>query len=293
MPSCIELCAGAGVMTTGLREAGFEHKLLVEIDGRCVDILKKNGFTNVYHGSVESVDFTRYKGVDLVCGGPPCVAFSIAGKNKGEPDPRNLWPHAVQAVKDTQAKAFLFENSSHMAGKKHGPYLDTIMNSFESMGYTVYKYIINCAYYGVPMNRKRLILIGIRDSFPYIPPFTSPHITVRQALSTLGPPNGLNSHTLHPSTPKSYPGHSGSTMDSPSKSLVAGAGHGVGGGNNCLTMDDGSLRYLTPREAATLMTLPSTYHLHPTFSVAMHQLGNGFPTEAARRFAMQLLPHLN
>lgn len=294
MPMCVELCAGCGCMSLALKEAGFDHLLMIEHDSRCVDTLKTNGFKNIHFGSVENVDFTQYKGVELVCGGVPCVAFSIAGKNRGEADERNLWPHAIRAVQQSECKAFLFENSAHMNSKRHRPYLDKIIIEFESLGFTVYKFIIDCADYGVPMHRKRVLLIGLlHPSCPYIPPDTSPHITVHQALCSLGPPNGLNSHTLRCATPRTYPGHSGSTLDAPSKSLVAGSGHGVGGGNNCLQQDDGSLRYYSPREAATLQTLPTTFNLHPTFSVAMRQLGNAFPKEAAKRFALQLLPHLH
>ena len=67
---------------------------------------------------------------------------------------------------------------------------------------------------------------------------------------------------------------------------------GVGGGNNCLTLDDGSLRYYTPREAATLMGLPAAFILPARFSLAHKQIGNAAPVELIRRFAEQLSLHL-
>ena len=177
-----------------------------------------------------------------------------------------------------------------MCSKTHIEYLTYIVKTLEDEGFTVWQFKIDCADYGVPMHRKRLILVGLRSG-TFTPPPTLPHITVRQAIAQLGPPNGLNGHTLHSRTPRHYPGHTGSTLDRPSKSLVSGC-NGVGGGNCCLALDDGSLRYYTPREAATLMTLPSTFQLPATFTPAMKMIGNAAPVEMIRRFAEQLVPHL-
>ena len=278
-------------MSKGFEQAGFTHEALIEIDKKCIETLKKNGFQTIYHESVETFDFSKFRGVDLVCGGVVCIPFSVAGLHGGEHDPRNMWPHAIRAVRETMPKAFFFENSSNMASKRHCEYLERIVGEFEEMGYSVCKNLVNAADYGVPMYRKRLLLIGVLSG-SYKPPLPEfPHITVRQALLPLGPPNGHNSHTLHTAQTKPCRGHTGSILDKPSKSLVSGS-HGVGGGNNALTLDDGSFRYYTPREASCLMTLPPNFQLPSKFSPAMKQLGNACPVEFVKRFALKLLPHL-
>ncbi len=286
----VEVCAGMGSMSLGFQQAGFKHVALIEKEAKCVEILNKNAFSNVIHADVETFDFRPYKGVEVVCGGVPCQPFSIAGKHKGQNDARNLWPHVIRAVKEIEPRGFLFENSSAMCSKTHREYLESIIQEFRRLGFNVWQFRIDCADYGVPMHRKRLILVGLRDG-TFTPPSKTPHITVGQAISVLGPPNGINNHTLHTSTPRNYPGHTSSTLNRPSKSIVSGC-HGPGGGNCCLTFDDGSLRYYTPREAATLMTLPSTFQLPTTFSPAMKMIGNAAPVEMIRRFAEQLEPHL-
>ena len=80
---------------------------------------------------------------------------------------------------------------------------------------------------------------------------------------------------------KSYPGHTGSYLDEPSKTLKAGV-HGVPGGENMLRRADGSVRYFSTREAARIQTFPDTYKFHGAWSECMRQLGNAVPVELAR-----------
>ena len=80
---------------------------------------------------------------------------------------------------------------------------------------------------------------------------------------------------------KAYPGHTGSYLDEPSKTLKAGV-HGVPGGENMLRRADGSVRYFSTREAARIQTFPDAYKFHGAWSECMRQLGNAVPVELAR-----------
>jgi DNA (cytosine-5)-methyltransferase 1 len=80
---------------------------------------------------------------------------------------------------------------------------------------------------------------------------------------------------------RSYPGHTGSPLDLPAKTLKAGV-HGVPGGENMLLRPDGSVRYFTVRESARLQTFPDTYRMHGSWTESMRQLGNAVPVELAR-----------
>jgi DNA (cytosine-5)-methyltransferase 1 len=80
---------------------------------------------------------------------------------------------------------------------------------------------------------------------------------------------------------RSYPGHTGSPLDLPAKTLKAGV-HGVPGGENMLIRPDGSVRYFTVRESARLQTFPDDYQLHGSWTESMRQLGNAVPVELAR-----------
>ncbi|WP_202605752.1 DNA cytosine methyltransferase [Glutamicibacter soli] len=120
--------------------------------------------------------------------------------------------------------------------------------------------------------------------------------TVRDALSGMPEPKtngfrGWKNHKLQEGA-KSYPGHTGSPLDQPSKALKAG-GHGVPGGENMLRRVDGSVRYFSIREAARIQTFPDDYELHGSWGEAMRQLGNAVPVKLAEAVASSIATHLN
>lgn len=110
---------------------------------------------------------------------------------------------------------------------------------------------------------------------------TKPWATVRDALSGLPAPrekreaDGVFNHRLQPGA-RSYPGHTGSPLDEPAKTLKAGD-HGVPGGENMLAYPDGRVRYFTVRESARLQAFPDDYLFHGVWSECMRQIGNAVP----------------
>ncbi len=72
-PTVVELFAGAGGMALGLEQSGLRHVALVEWDAQCVSALRRNRFKNVVHRNANHVDYTEFRGVDVVAGGPPCA----------------------------------------------------------------------------------------------------------------------------------------------------------------------------------------------------------------------------
>jgi DNA (cytosine-5)-methyltransferase 1 len=126
-------------------------------------------------------------------------------------------------------------------------------------------------------------------------PMELPWKTVRDALVGLPDPEKSKSHAFanHVFNPgaRSYPGHTGSPLDEPAKTLKAGD-HGVPGGENMLARPDGSVRYFTVRESARLQTFPDDYIFMGAWSEAMRQLGNAVPMELAKVMATRIKQHL-
>ncbi len=118
-------------------------------------------------------------------------------------------------------------------------------------------------------------------------PEAKPWRTVRDALTGLPDPQHapaeakrFHNHRFQAGA-RAYPGHTGSPLDLPAKTLKAGV-HGVPGGENMLRRPDGSVRYFTVRESARLQTFPDSYRLHGSWTESMRQLGNAVPVELAR-----------
>lgn len=121
-----------------------------------------------------------------------------------------------------------------------------------------------------------------------------PWQTIRDVISDLPDPHSRNlndnNHVLVKGA-KSYPGHTGSSLDWPSKTIKAGA-HGVPGGENMLAYGNGSVRYLTIREAARIQTFPDQWYFEGGWSSAMKQLGNAVPVRLAQTIASSVVSHL-
>ncbi|TGD38654.1 DNA cytosine methyltransferase [Brevibacterium aurantiacum] len=126
-------------------------------------------------------------------------------------------------------------------------------------------------------------------------PSLNPWMTVRDAIGDLPKPSRSNAnqslnHVLQPGA-RSYPGHTGSPIDSPAKTLKAGA-HGVPGGENMIRFPNGRIRYFTIREAARMQTFPDDYALHGAWGEAMRQIGNAVPVRLAEQVMSSVANHL-
>lgn len=123
------------------------------------------------------------------------------------------------------------------------------------------------------------------------PPEAQRWLTVRDAIRdlpdpTLGEVNNIPNHLFIPGA-KSYPGHTGSPLDEPAKTIKAGV-HGVPGGENMMITDSGKVRYFTAREAARLQTFPDSYLFEGSWSGIMRQLGNAVPVSLSEILAKRI-----
>jgi len=200
-PIGIDLFAGAGGMSLGFEQAGFEIAAAVEIDPiHCA--AHKFNFPNaaIIPQSVSEVTGDQIRRaanlgdreVDCVFGGAPCQGFSLIG-HRAIDDPRNkLVKDFVRIVRELDAKTFVFENVKGLTVGKHRIFLDEIVKEFEACGYRVRTpwRVLNAAHYGVPQNRERLILFGSKigvDVPDYPVALSNPADGKR---SMLGLPNG-------------------------------------------------------------------------------------------------------
>lgn len=173
-PIAVDLFAGAGGMTLGFEQAGFDVLASVEIDPIHCAIHKYNfphwsiickSITDLSGSDIRERSPIKDREVDVVFGGSPCQGFSLIGKRALD-DPRNsLVAHFMRIVSELEPKYFVLENVKGLTIGNHRQFLEEVIEEFEQRGYKVKKdyQVLNAVNYGVPQNRERLFLIGCKD----------------------------------------------------------------------------------------------------------------------------------
>jgi DNA (cytosine-5)-methyltransferase 1 len=206
--SVVEICAGAGGQSLGLHLAGFRHQLAVELDPTAASTLRENfkrlqpkddvnDIVRVGDVANEKVwkpeDFAGEKPVDLLAGGVPCPPFSVAGKQLGSADERDLFAWAVEAAGRMQPRAVLLENVRGLNDARFAGYRQAVVDRFAELGYTAFWELLEAKDYGVPQLRPRMILVALRpDDVKFFawPQKVPPTSTVSSVLHDLMAENG-------------------------------------------------------------------------------------------------------
>ncbi|MBF0814075.1 DNA (cytosine-5-)-methyltransferase [Staphylococcus saprophyticus] len=165
----IDICSGIGGFRTGLERNGHNCIAFAEIDKYAIQSYKAIYDTEneVELGDITTMhdsEWEQFKGnCDMIVGGTPCQSFSIAGKRLGFEDTRGtVFFSYVNAIKQVQPKYFLFENVKGLISHDKGNTIKVILKAFDEVGYDLDFEIFNSKYYGVPQNRERIYIVGIR-----------------------------------------------------------------------------------------------------------------------------------
>ena len=166
---CIELCAGGGGQALGLEQAGFQHQCAIELDSHSCDTLRQNRpHWNVVQADIKEVDGAPFKGIELIAGGLPCPPFSVAGKQLGEADERDLFPTAIRLIDEARPLALLIENVRGLLTSRFAEYRSSIQRSLREMGYRSDWRLLNVSDLGVSQYRRRAILVAIQNSAAHL-----------------------------------------------------------------------------------------------------------------------------
>lgn len=198
-PIAVDLFAGAGGMTLGFEQAGFDVLASVEIDPIHCGVHEYNfphwtvlcaDISQIAAAEIREKSTIGRKRIDVVFGGPPCQGFSVIGKRALD-DPRNsLVYHFIRLVDQLKPNFFVLENVKGMAMGHHRLFIAEIMEKFAFHGYQVHYKLLNARDYGVPQNRERLFLVGCHQdlelpSYPQPLTYFDSHPTVYDAIEGL------------------------------------------------------------------------------------------------------------
>ena len=305
LPS-VELCAGAGGQALGLEQAGFSHEALVEIDEDCRQTLRQNRPSwNVIDGpeaDLLAFDGRNFKGIDLLAGGLPCPPFSIAGKQLGQADERNLFPAALRIAEEIRPKAILLENVRGFLGPRFTEYRQALKRDLLKLGYHTDWNLFNAANFGVPQLRPRVIIVALKkpiyDEFQWPLPLSAHPPTVGEALEDLMQANNWADATRWKSTanniaPTIVGGskkHGGPDLG-PTRAKAAWATLGVnahGIAEDAPGKEFKGVPKLTVRMVARLQGFPDDWTFSGRKTSAYRQVGNAFPPPVARTVAQNV-----
>ena len=297
MLTSIEICAGAGGQALGLAMAGFVHVALVEYEKEYCDTLTFNRPEwNVIHTDVRAFSGLPYRGkIDLLSGGVPCPPFSVAGKQLGSDDERDLFPEAIRLVKEINPRAVMLENVRGFLDPIFNEYRENIIESISSLGFKVQIKLLKANDYGVPQLRPRIVIVGIRNDisrefhYPEEHPEKSP--TVGKVLYDLMKEKGWkgakqwakNANTIAPTIVGGSKKHGGPDLG-PARARKAWAELGVDGlgvANEPPSPDFEGMPKLTPRMIARIQGFPDSWSFGLKKTAACRMIGNAFPPPVA------------
>ena len=303
--TCVEICAGAGGQAIGLERAGFEGLAHVEYDRHACATLRLNRPDwNVIEGDVRDFSARKFKGVDLLAGGVPCPPFSVAGKQLGADDERDLFPEALRLVAECKPKAVMLENVRGFLDAVFTDYRLSLKDQLKKMGYLTSWHLLNASDFGVPQLRPRVVIVAIRKDladrfYPPIPLTDGVQAkTVGETLVDLMAANGweralewaTTANEIAPTLVGGSKKHGGADLG-PTRAKKAWASLGVNGKSLADTAPPkgySEMPKLTLRMAARIQGFPDDWEFAGGKTAAYRQIGNAFPPPVGYAVAMRI-----
>jgi len=297
MLESVEMCAGAGGQALGLEQAGFEHRALIEIDHHACATLRLNRSAwSVFEHDLETFDGRAFRGIDLLAGGLPCPPFSVAGKQLGTADERNLFPAGLRLVDEIRPRAVLIENVRGILDPVFSDYRQHIVSTLNKLNYEADWRLLNASDFGVPQLRPRVALVAIErgsaDQFTWPTMSGVQSTSVGEALYDLISSRGWLgasewakcANSIAPTIVGGSKKHGGPDLG-PSRSKRAWEALGVDGmgiADEAPSPDFIGLPRLTVRMVARLQGFPDAWRFSGKKTSAYRQVGNAFPPPVAR-----------
>lgn len=316
----LSLFSGGGGLDLGFERAGFRHVASFDTLEAAGETLRANRpkwmVCSGDEGDVQRVNWRAYRGeLAVLHGGPPCQPFSVAGRQRGHEDVRNMLPEFLRAVDETEPLAFVCENVPALAGPKFAPYLREAFLGPLSKSYRVTMFKLSAHDYGVPQLRHRVFFVGFRraeDARRFTPPdptHRADHLArgpqppatawpletmmgVREALGL--PEIGVDALAPTLRSTLTGPRHTTSILSSVSaqrawKELQIWP-NGVARTRAAAAKfptENGHVR-LAVADCAVLQGFPSWWHFHGAVYMSLGQIGNSVAPPVAYRVALSV-----
>lgn len=312
----IDLFAGIGGFHLALSSFGAKCVFASEWDKYAAETYTHN-FGIKPFGDITTINETDIPRHDILCGGFPCQAFSIAGKQKGFDDTRGtLFFDIARIVNYHQPKVLFLENVKNLSNHDHGKTLNVIINTLQTLGYVVFTQVLNASLFGLPQNRERLYIVAfhqrLKISTFHFPVPINPKICLEDILENNPKAKVIERDDIEiyrQYSPQEEPlaiinrpiqigkvnkGGQGERIYHPLGHAITLSAHGGGvGAKTGLYLIDGKIRKLSPRECARVQGFPDSFIIHPTDTQAYKQFGNSVSINVLQSIIIEIQNALN
>lgn len=304
MANVISLFSGVGGIDLAFERAGFDIKLANEIDSKACETYNANFSHKIICDDVKNLDTKTLGRADIVAGGFPCQAFSIAGYQKGFEDERGtLIFELLRIVKDVQPRIIFLENVKNLITHNKGATFENIRKHIEALGYKIkYKVLNTCLYSQIPQNRERVYIVCFKNSEDYnkfsFPQQETKTLKITELLEKNVDKKYYYNNTKYYNILKQditkkdtvYQWRRHYVRENKNKLCpTLTANMGMGGHNVPLVLDD-DIRKLTPRECFRFQGFPDSFVLPSNLSDATlyKQIGNSVSVPVIEKIAKEI-----
>jgi DNA (cytosine-5)-methyltransferase 1 len=311
----LDLFCGAGGFSQGFIQKKFNILLGIEVIPNFAQTFKQNHNTKCIVDDICNVTIdqikkkTKNKDIDVIIGGPPCQAFSQAGKRDPN-DPRsNLFKEYLRIVNEVKPKIFVMENVVGILtvkNKKGNLVKDDIIKKFKKIGYNVTYQKLIASDYGVPQMRKRIIFVGTPINSPIEFKFPKPthennHIGVGTVLLKRKEVDEKYYHSQKmidgfnkrkEANKKKGKGFGAQVLDLDKPSYTISSRYWKDGADALVKYSETKIRKLTELECARIQTFPDDYNFFGTKVQVYQQIGNAVPCLLAQHIAKSVKRYL-
>ena len=300
----IDLFCGIGGTRLGFQLTGQVQSVFSsEIDSFAIKTYKSN-FGEMPYGDITKIDEKSVPDHDILVGGFPCQAFSMAGKKLGFEDARGtLFFDIARIIKEKRPRAFLLENVKNLKVHNKGETFNTIKNILEDLNYEVYDKVFSSKDFGVPQNRERIYIVGFDKkkmekysdfSFPTPPKskvcvgdILEKKVDAKYTLSDKLWEGHQRRKSEHKKKGNGF-GYSIFDCESPYTNTIS-ARYYKDGSEVLISQGDENPRKITPREAARLQGFPEEFIIHVSDTQAYKQFGNTVSVPVVNAIAKEII----
>lgn len=304
----IDLFAGIGGFRIALNNLGAKCVFSSEWDKEAQKTYEMN-FGEMPAGDITKIDEKDVPDHDILCGGFPCQAFSISGKQKGFNDVRGtLFFDIVRIVKEKKPKILFLENVRNLISHDNKKTLNTILRILDEIGYNVFHEVINASEHGCVTSRKRVYFVcfrknlGIKDfNFPkptyqerYLSDIIDKNINEQDYVinrEDIVVKKNQNQNKLKPiRIGQISKGGQGERIYSIDGHAITLSAHGGGVASKTgAYLINGNVRKLTPNECRKVMGFPEDFKINPSKSQAYQQFGNSVVIPVIQKIAAKFI----